>query len=165
MTGVQFYNEVGFLAFGLKNGDYTSSVKATAKKLQYPVENLDHMEIKKRFPYLGIMNIHEGVYTNKNSGHISPRNLVTAQKMAARKGGCDIINDVVTKVTPIGPGGYQIEAERSGQVIKGKKILLATGCFTESRDLLPRNLKPLVNPMSITVLLVSDHPLPVTELY
>ena len=130
-------------------------MKATANKLQESVEILNYMELKKSFPYLSTVDTHEGVYTNNKSGHISPRNLVTAQKIAARKRGCDVINDVVKKITLIDSGACEIEAEKSGQVIKGKKILLATGCFTESRNLLPKNLKPLVDSMSTTVLLVS----------
>ena len=75
--------------------------------------------------------------------------------MAAKKAGCDVITDVVKRITPIGSCGYEIEAERSGQRIRGKKVLLATGSFTESRNLLPMNLQPLVTPSSVTVLLVN----------
>ncbi len=155
LAGIKFYHEVGFLAVGLKDGDYISSVKDTARKLQEPVEVLESRELKRRFPYLAIENIHEGVYTSKKSGHISPRNMVAAQKMAARKAGCDVIDDVVARVIPIGSGGYQVEAERSGLVFRTKKVLLATGCFTECRDLLPKNLKPLIQVQSVSVLLVS----------
>ena len=75
--------------------------------------------------------------------------------MAAKKAGCDVMDDVVKRITPIGSEGYEIEAERSGQPIRTKKVLLATESFTESRDLLPRNLQPLVTPSSVTVLLVT----------
>ena len=87
--------------------------------------------------------------------------MVAAQKTAAMRAGCDVIDDVVKRITPIGSEGYEIEAERSGQRIRTQKVLLATGSFTESRDLLPKDLKPLVNPSSVTVLLVrihSEHP-------
>ena len=95
LSGIKFYHEVGFLCLGLKHGTYTTKVKVTANKLNEPVQILDHQELRKRFPYLATSQIHEGVYTNQKSGHISPRNLVTAQKMAAKKAGCDVINDVV----------------------------------------------------------------------
>ena len=156
LSGIKFYHEVGFLCLGLKNGTYTTNVKATANKLNEPVQILDHEDLRKRFPYLVTSQIHEGVYTNQKSGHISPRNLVTAQKIAARKAGCDITKDVVKRITPIGSGGYEIEAEMSGQRIRTKKVLLAAGSFTESRDLLPKNLQPLVTPSSVTVLLVNN---------
>ena len=156
LSGIKFYHEVGFLCLGLKNGTYTTKVKATANELNEPVQILDHEELKKRFPYLATSHIHEGIYTNQKSGHISPRNLVAAQKMAAKKAGCDVINDVVKRIMPIGSGGYEIEAEMGGQRIRTKKVLLATGSFTDSRDLLPKNLQPLVIPSSVTVLLVNN---------
>ena len=156
VSGIKFYHEVGFLCLGLKNGIYTTKVKTTANELNEPVQILDHQELKKRFPYLAISHIHEGVYTNQKSGHISPRNLVTAQKIAAKNAGCDVIDDVVKRITPIGSGGYEIEAEGSGQRIRTKKVLLATGSFIESRDLLPKNLQPLVTTSSVTVLLVNN---------
>ena len=52
-----------------------------------------------------------GLLTVSNSGHINPRKMIMAQKILATRAGCDVINDVVKKVIPIGSGGYDIEVE------------------------------------------------------
>ncbi len=157
-SGVRFYHEVGFLALGLKDGEYTSSVRATARALREPVEILEPGELRRRFPFLSITNHHQGVFTKTKSGHISPRNLVAAQKAAALKSGCDVINDIVRRVAQIGSEEFEVEGERSGVVYRGRRVLLATGCFTDCRKLLPEHLSPEIENRSVTVLLVSGVP-------
>ncbi len=139
---------------GSKGGEYTSQVKATAKKLGQHVDVLSFTQLKGKWPDLAITETQEGVYTNKKSGHISPRNLVAAQKEAACLAGCDIIDDIVKKLTPIGSGGYQIQAERSAKMYRSRKVLLATGAFTEFRSLLPHDMIPDLAKMGVMVLLV-----------
>ncbi len=154
VSGINFYNEVGFLALGSKGGEYTTQVKATAKELNQPVDVLPFSQLRLMWPDLAIDETWEGVYTNHKSGHISPRNLVAAQKEAARLAGCDIIDDIVKRLTPIGSAHYQIEVERSGRLYRSQKVLLATGAFTEFRSLLPQGLKPDLTKMGVMVLLV-----------
>ena len=122
------------------------------------MEVLDHKELKERFPILSEAMVTEnqaGLLTLSDSGHISPRRMIMAQKILATRAGCDVINDVVKRVVPIGGEGYEIEAECSGQRIRGKKMLLAPGCFLRSRDLLPKGLQLKMDPITFTILLVS----------
>ena len=130
---------------------------------QDDMEVLDPKELRERFPIVTetmMTQNQAGLLTISNSGHINPRKMIMAQKILATRGGCDVINDVVKKVIPIGSGGYEIEVEESCQRIKGKKVLLAPGCFIRSRDLLPKGLQLQMDPITFTILLVSRNLLP-----
>ena len=117
---------------------------------------LNHEQMKEKFPYLATSEDRIGTYQEVNAGYISPRKMVKVQKLLAGQGGCDIINDIVKRISPIGSAWYEIEAEKSGHVIRGKKVLVATGCFTHSRDLLPKGLELKILPAGITSLYVRE---------
>ena len=160
VLGIKFYTENGFLAISLKDGPFLSNMKNGTEKFgkQVDVEVLDHKELKERFAIVSETMATEnqaGLLTLSNSGHINPRRVIIAQKILATRTGCDVINDVVKRVVPIGGEGYEIEAERSGQRIRGKKVLLTPGCFMRSRDLLPKGLQLKMDPITFTILLVS----------
>ncbi len=162
--GFKFYNEVGFLVLGAKDGQYTTQVKETANSMKEEIDVLTHKDLKRKFPYLATSSQHEGVYTSRKSGHIDARTMVKAQKQMAMLKGCDIIDDIVHRITPIGSEGsvkgdktYQIEAERSGKTFHAKKVLLTTGAFVHSRDLLPAGWKLDLMTSGIAVLLVNNH--------
>ena len=158
--GIKFFTENGFLAVSLKDGPFLSNMKNGSEKFgkQVDVEVLDQKELKERFPFVSETMVTQnqgGLLTLSDSGHINPRRMITAQKILATRAGCDVINDVVKRVVLIGGEGYEIEAERSGQRIRGKKVLLAPGCFMRSRDLLPKGLQLKMDPITFTILLVS----------
>ena len=153
VSGIRFYDECGYLLLGYKNTESTYDVE-TAAKLGEKLHRFDPQEMAEKFPYLSTKENHTGTYMPVNSGYINPRQMKKAQKLLAERGGCDVINDVVKRVIPIGRDGYEIEVESSGQLIKGKKVLAATGCFTHCRDLLPRGMELDIDRNGTTILLV-----------
>ena len=167
ITGINIYNEIGFLAVSLKNSPYITKTKATTEQLKEPVdmEFLDHLDLQKRFPFLTINEKHAGLFSQDKSGCINPRNLIKAQKELAVRGGCQITNDIVKRVTPLGSEGYEVEVESSGHVIRGKKVLLTAGCFTESRNLLPKGIKLNMQAVTFTILLVCFPKFSISKIY
>ena len=155
IVGVPFYSQVGSLVLGKVDGEYTNNIKTLAVELGEEISVLDSEHLKQQFPYIGNCETLEGVYSPRNAGHISPRNFIKAQQLLAKRNGCDIINDLVKTVSPIGSGDFEIEVESSGNVITGKKILLTTGSFIHSRNLLPYDKQLKLDLYGITVLLVS----------
>ena len=141
---------------GEQNGEYTGDVKTIAADLKEEIVELNSEHLKKQFPYLGTCATLEGVYAPRNSGHISPRNLIQAQQLLARRSGCDVIYDVVNRITVLGSGDLQFETKNSESTIKTKKVLLTTGSFTNARELLPYQLELKLDLYGITVLLVSS---------
>ena len=141
---------------GEQNGGYTNDVRTIAAELKEGIVVLNSEHLKKQFPYLGACETLEGVYAPRNAGHISPRNLIQAQQLLARRNGCDVINDVVNRITVLGSGDFQLQTENSETTITAKKVLLTTGSFTNARELLPYQLELKLHLYGITVLLVSS---------
>ena len=151
-SGIRFYGECGYLLLGYKNTKSTYDVE-TAAKLGEKLERLSRQEMAEKFPFLSTKDNHTGTYMAVNSGYINPRQMKKAQ-LLAKQGGCDVINDVVKRVIPIGGWGYQIEVEGSGELIRGRKVMVTTGCFTHCRDLLPVGMELDINRNGTTILLV-----------
>ena len=141
---------------GEQNGGYTNDVRNIAAELKEGIVVLDSEHLKKQFPYFGACATLEGVYAPRNAGHISPRNLIQAQQLLARRNGCDVIRDVVNRITVLGSGDFQLETENSETTITAKKVLLTTGSFTNARELLPYQLELKLELYGITVLLVGS---------
>ncbi len=144
---------MGHLALTFKDEESPFDEK-TARKLGLRLEHLNHHELKDKFPFLAPGKSREGIFMPEKSGYVNPRQMLKAQKLLAQKRSCDVIDDVVKRVTPIGSGGFEVEAERSGHVITGRKVLVATGCFTHSRQLLPVGKQLDIKVDGTTVLLV-----------
>ena len=86
-SGVDFYQEVGFLSIAPKFEN------------QQFFDQQDYQKVDKMEPLSWPQNC-EAIFQPQNAGHISPRNLVKAQKVLAGKNNCQIISDaLVTKIT------------------------------------------------------------------
>ena len=113
--------------------------------------------MSKQYPYLKLAKDDIGVLEEQNAGHISPRKLVAAQKVVAMKQGCKSIDDTVSSVQRVvqSDGSYvmKVVTEGGNQIISNA-VLLATGAFTNFRNLLPSGLKPGQELMGISTALV-----------
>ena len=86
-SGVDFYQEVGFL-----------SIAPKFEKEEF-LDQQDYQKVDK-MEHLSWPQNCEAIFQPQNAGHISPRNLVKAQKVLAGKNNCQIISDaLVTKIT------------------------------------------------------------------
>lgn len=160
-SGIKFYHEVGCLTVGHKSGLFLQKSLESAKRQELPSVDLlpSVSELKKRFPYLGIYNPNiKAIFETRNAGYINPRRLVEIQQKLAQKDGCVIVREVADSVdektdagAASGGGGgavvMKVTTER-GREILAKKVLLATGAFTEARSLLPPGLRLDLEPVT-----------------
>ena len=115
-SGINFYQEVGFLSIGPKREDV-------------PLEKENYQRVKKMDNLVWPQN-HEAIFQPKEAGHISPRMLVKAQKILARKNNCHIMEDaLVTKIikpdgTENGYFGITVKSKHSEKEVNNFAIFL-----------------------------------------
>ncbi|XP_077988631.1 monomeric sarcosine oxidase-like [Glandiceps talaboti] len=139
-TGIRFYSNVGHMSVTLKGDPFLEQIKDNAKKMDIEVNVMDRTGIRRKYPYLSLNPGEEAVLQMEDAGHVSARNTVLAQQTAAHLQGCDIIDDIVDKVSEsIRSDGSKLMkvTTAKGQEIHAKRVLLSTGAFTGFRDLLP----------------------------
>jgi len=110
---------------------------------------MSHEKILTIFPYLGTpgSSIVDGdtmaIFEQVDAGYINPRRQCLAQQTAAQRGGGHVIRDVVSDVTEdLRDGTATIKViTEGGLVIRARKVLIATGAFTDFRRLLPPGVR------------------------
>ncbi|XP_052081757.1 N-methyl-L-tryptophan oxidase-like isoform X2 [Mytilus californianus] len=137
-SGIGFYDEVGSLVAGGKDTKYMMDNEKVSKEQQLEIEILSYETLKTKFPLLNFSDIDHGIYEVK-AGHISARNLVSAQIKLAKSKGCACIHEIVENVTQMEKDGNSnmCVLTESGKQVLTRKVLLATGAFTAFRNLLP----------------------------
>jgi sarcosine oxidase/L-pipecolate oxidase len=154
-AGVRFYEEVGCLTIGDPTDGLFRETNETTKKLRIAAENISAAEVQRRFPYLNVAPSYRCVAETSNAGYINPRKLVQAQQKIATKNGCHLIRDIVSSVIqvtlPANQEVVQIETD-GGRKIYSRKVLLATGAFTEFRSLLPKGFHFDLHPVTESVI-------------
>ena len=101
------------------------------------------------------------LFESQGAGVLNPRKFVLAEQTAAHLQGCDIFREPVNNVAPVkhtdGSSIMKVTTE-GGNTYLARKVLLATGAFTEFRKLLPDGMRPSWDLVTHTVILaeVSD---------
>jgi sarcosine oxidase len=126
-SGVPFFNEVGAMMSGPADSDYVHSLETVMAGNGVMAERFDGAEIAARFPYFQFPDDTRAYYQPKEAGHISPRNLVRAQGIAATRGGAQIIDAEVLDVRD-GVTGAVIKL--AGQTLRFDRAIVAAGGFT-----------------------------------
>jgi sarcosine oxidase len=140
-SGIPFYHEVGHLTVGpIAQGsdDYTARVRAVGDGLGVAYEVYADAALKEQFPYLAFASGSVGMYQPHTGGHVSPRAQVRAQAMVAQQQGADIILETVQRVQQTNTH-VDVYTE-AGNVYRAAHVLIATGGFTNTKQLLPRRL-------------------------
>ena len=140
-SGIRFYEPCGFLHVGpspTAPADRLARAEAAGKQLGLRFERLEGDALQERFPYLHMPPGAVGLYQKDDAGCINPRTLVRAQQAAARTHGATVIRDIALSTQRLGD---LIEVRtRGGATYRCRKLLVATGAFTNSFDLLGRSL-------------------------
>ena len=152
-VGLEFYAPCGLLYFSNKSKTLLQEYKNKGRKFPETVTILEREQIKLKYPYLNVPLDADAIIV-KQAGCINPRVLLKAQQQIAMNHGCQIIADIVDSIH-LEPSGHHIVNTDSGKQISTKKVLLATGAFTECRNLLPKGFSPAMNSTTETVLFVS----------
>lgn len=133
--------------------------ETVSKKQQMESEILLYETLKKKFPLLNFSDIDFGIYEVK-VGHISARNLVSAQIKLAKSKDCACIHEIVEKVYKIekNDDSKMCVIKESGRQVLSRKVLLATGAFTAFRNLLPvdQKLNVALCPLTTAMIEVTD---------
>ncbi|XP_033630824.1 uncharacterized protein LOC117292780 [Asterias rubens] len=134
-SGMQFYKEVGFIQFGDCIDEFDSIPEGGVQHSASAIQQL--------YPYIDISaDSPNGILAQTNAGYLIARDYVKAQTLVARRQGCDVITDVVNRVTNglAGDDHVLVETE-GGKKLRAKRVLLCTGAFTHFKDLLPEGCK------------------------
>ena len=138
-SGVSFFTNSRYLGIGGTDTSFLDRAETAGRALGGDLHRLTAAGIRERFPYLSVSDDADGLFEDRNAGHLNPRAMVRAQSEAARKRGAEIVNDRVTAIRPV-PGGVEVELA-DGSVRRAGKILIATGGFTDACGLPPLDLK------------------------
>ena len=134
-SGISFYGETGCLITAAAGGAFLSNVEAVAERYALDAPLLDRAALRARFPWFDLPETSAGVFEARNAGYVDPRKLVAAQVVCMEKaGGISILDDVVS-VTDA--GGRASVTLKSGDVVTGGRVLVATGGFSRVPGLLP----------------------------
>jgi sarcosine oxidase len=148
---------VGHLAVGPRpegSEDYVARLHAVAKELGVVYETYEKAAWRERFPYLAFEAGSVGLYQPHSAGHVSPRAHVRAQTAVAAQQGATIIRETVQTVRQV-DGGVEVSTEE-GHTYHGAKVLVATGGFSNTKQLLPSPLDMTVYARTV-VLAELDH--------
>ncbi len=138
-SGVSFYTPAGCLVVGPRRGGadtYVERTSAAARSLGVETALLDDAGLKERFPFFAFADGTEGVHEVTGAGYISPRNLVRAQSIAAKRAGASIIREVAVSIRE--EGGLVAVETTDGKAYRAEKVLLAAGGFSIAENLLPQ---------------------------
>ena len=144
ILGIKFYHEISFLGVSPDGNNFANDLKDAAEKHScHSFKELPSHELEKMYPYIHFPKHCSGVLSDKDTGYINPRDMITAMHICAEKNGCDIIDDIVRHVTPSrGTDGYHTIITDKGRSVRARKVLLAAGAFTRCRHLLPPEVQP-----------------------
>ena len=153
-SGISFYSDVGSLFVG------DSNLQERLKKQAVDhVQSQDHSELLRKYPYLNFGEKDTAIL-NFVGGVVNPRRQVDAAITIASKNGCDVIRDVVSLVNKLeeSDGTVMVLKTEGGKTIYSKRVVLATNVFTQSRDLLPGDIKLKFEPSPQTVVFAEVDP-------
>jgi glycine/D-amino acid oxidase-like deaminating enzyme len=156
-SGIAYYHEVGHLAVGPRPDgaeDYVARLHTVAQELGVVYETYEPAALRERFPALAFAAGCVGLYQPHTAGHVSPRAQVQAQTAVAAQQGATIIRATVHTVRQV-DGGVEVSTEE-GHTYRGARVLVATGGFSNTKQLLPIPLDLTVYARTI-VLAELDH--------
>ena len=140
--------------FNSPKSEFLTKLSQQAEQNNIPHEKFNTRDIARSFPFFSLPVGYKGVFECERSGYINPRKLFQAEQIAARQHGCDVIESCVQKVfDSFHSDGTTLKSVQleNGDVIRSRKVLVATGAFTSFRDLLPAGLEPDVTLIGATI--------------
>ena len=125
-SGVAFYDEVGFAAFGPPGSRYVDRVRNIANDFSTKSRTMEPEDFGK---------VDFGANTEieaqaSDAGVINPRDLVRAQLMLAERAGAEIRYEEVARIEPNAGDGVSIRTTQ-GNSFKVERVLIAAGGFSD----------------------------------
>ncbi|MHA3978949.1 FAD-dependent oxidoreductase [Halovulum sp. GXIMD14794] len=133
--GIRFFTQCGALMAGPETSAFIAETEATLRRTETRAQRLDRAAMARAFPALAFPEGFAGFHEAEGAGHISPRKLVAAQTIAARKLGARIVDAPAEGVEETGAG---ITVQAGDERIAADRVLVAAGGMTD--HLLPEPL-------------------------
>lgn len=127
-SGIRFFGNVGAMMAGEAGSDLMTRVLATKAQQGIECEVLDRAALAARFDYFNFPGGFIAAYEPSGGGHVSPRNLVSAQTEAARRHGALIVDAEVTGLDETTSG---VSIHTSAGPITADRALVAAGAMTD----------------------------------
>ncbi|TNB47980.1 FAD-dependent oxidoreductase [Martelella lutilitoris] len=156
-SGMEIFNEVGALIVGpsRSRGRYVETIMEAAGSCGADAAIIDAKGLVEKFPYFEFAKKTEGVFEPSAAGFISPRRMVAAQTILAKKAGAAVIKATVTEVRENG-AGVRVETA-DGAAYTADRVLVAAGGFSINPDLLPGHLDLTVFARTVAYFEVSEE--------
>ena len=153
-SGIRFYGECGYLLLGYKNTKSTYDVE-TAAKLGEKLERLSPQEMAEKFPFLSTKDKpHWNIHGRQLRLHKPKAN----EESATAIGWTGRMWHHQWRSWESDSYWWRRVSDRGWEfwrLIRGKKVLVATGCFTHCKDLLPVGMELDTNRNGTTILPVT----------
>ncbi|MEM7114411.1 MAG: FAD-binding oxidoreductase [Chloroflexota bacterium] len=138
-SGIRFHHAAGGLRASAVSGEVIDSIEQIGNELEADFKRVSAAEVNEKRPFFNFPTSTHILWEHAPAGYINPRSMVAAQvKVGEQQGG------VVVRETAVSLKHHADSIEiitDSGQQIRGRKVLLAMGAYTNM--LLPERPLPL----------------------
>jgi sarcosine oxidase len=150
-SGIRFYEPRGclFVSTGSAGDKYWPHIEEIGRTLPVDYERLSAGEMGTRLPFFRFPQTCRFVLENAPAGYVNPRELIEAQLAIAAGQGAALMRETVVAVSDHA-GTVQVTT-KEGHRYQSRKLLLATGPYSNCFDLLPRKLDLYVETEIITL--------------
>ncbi len=138
-SGISFYYPVGCLYVESPAEDaYSRQATMVGERLGISFNRASVAEIEAQFPFLHFPADYQAVFEPDPAGHINPRTLIEAQVAIGEKNGGRVIRETAVSINQTSTH-FNITTMEGNQY-QSRKVLLATGAFSNCFELLPHPL-------------------------
>lgn len=127
--GVVFYREAGTLHVGPEENSNVALVAKICEEEKIYVEAFSDARLAERFSFLKQTVGMQGYFEPRNAGYISPRMLVQAQTIAAKRAGARIVNDYASGISE---SRKAVTILTRSENVEVERVLVAAGGHSES---------------------------------
>jgi sarcosine oxidase len=153
ITGIEFFNESGFL-WADADHNRASETLAMTMRAGGSMNELSADDVKERFPYFSIESEVRVMYQEGEGGTINPRSYVSAMTTRATQLGATVIDGYATNVEAVGGGVRATMA--NGDEIFAEHVMLATGAYAAFDQLSPVSVPLKTNKHTLVLVEISE---------
>jgi sarcosine oxidase len=154
LTGHTVHDPVGCLYLAPHRDDYLSTAGDLGRQFDLSHRAVDGASAVGQFaPALHVPDHVVGIMEPGPAGSLNPRAVVAAQLQAAGETGATVVRDVATAMRR--NNGVSEVSTAAGTVHRAGRVVVATGSFTNTSDLLQRRLDVLVKGETVVLARVS----------
>jgi sarcosine oxidase len=153
-SGIGFFHECGSLVLMAGSISHrTDAIVAQCAAEGIEVDRLAAAALRAELPQLGALPMSggvEGLLERKQAGYLNPRRLVQAQLSLAQAAGARLLRAAVLGIQPDSSGTWRLEVHDGGSssTVRARRVLVATGAFTNHNNVLPDGQRLALHPFS-----------------